>query len=50
MGFNHIQTWGIYQLVNYYLPVSHYNWQLKVIGHWQIKKFDPGLIVAIMVC
>ena len=25
------QTWGNYQLVNYFLPISHYNWQLKVI-------------------
>ena len=27
----HKQTWGNYQLVNYFLPISHYNWQLKVI-------------------
>ena len=25
------QTWGNYQLVNYFLPISHYNWQWKVI-------------------
>ena len=25
------QTWGNYQLVNYFLPISNYNWQLKVI-------------------
>ena len=25
------QTRGNYQLVNYFLPISHYNWQLKVI-------------------
>ena len=25
------QTWGNYQLVNYFFPISHYNWQLKVI-------------------
>ena len=24
-------TWGNYQLVNYFLPISHYNWQWKVI-------------------
>ena len=29
--FWHKQTWGNYQLVNYFLPISHYNWQLKVI-------------------
>ena len=28
-----IQTWGNYQLVNYFLPISHYNWQLRIIGH-----------------
>ena len=27
----HNQTWGNYELVNYFLPISHYNWQLKVI-------------------
>ena len=27
------QTWGNYQLVNYFLPISHYNWQLRIIGH-----------------
>ena len=26
-----VQTWVNYQLVNYFLPISHYNWQWKVI-------------------
>ena len=25
------QTWGNDQLVNYFLPISHYNWQWKII-------------------
>ena len=28
-----LQTWVNYQLVNYFLPISHYNWQLRIIGH-----------------